>query len=87
MIDWQKKTWQPGAKARYHQGHGREPMYYEVHAGLYWYAGLGCGNYFRGDGTMLWCSPSEAQAEAQRLGETFRYVDSFVVSSFSSVMG
>jgi hypothetical protein len=88
MIDWQKGTWQEGDKARYHQGHGHEEAYYEVHAGLYWYSGLGSGTFFRPVGTMLLnCTPQEASAEAARIGVEWRYVDSFIVSSFSGVMG
>ena len=87
-INWLKGTWKPGAKARYHMGHGHKPCHYEVHAGLYWYSGFGSGTFFRADGTMLQnCTPQEASAEAWRLGLNFHFVDSFITSSFASVMG
>lgn len=80
MINWSTGTWEAGDKARYHNMQSnREREYHEVHAGLYWYSGLGSGTFFRADGTMLTnCSPQEAGAEAARLGLTFRYVDSFI---------
>lgn len=88
MINWRNGTWQPGDKAKYHQGHGHKDQFYTVHPGLYWYAGLGSGDFFRADGTMLLdCSPQEAHAEARRLGLEMQYVDSFITSSFKSVMG
>jgi hypothetical protein len=86
-MDWSKGTWAPGDEVRYHQGHGHAEQFYSVHAGLYWYAGMGCGRFFRPDGTHVWCAPSEAAEEARRLGVSFTYVDSFIVSSFKSVMG
>lgn len=87
MINWQKGTWEQGDKARFHKGKGPEE-FFDVFPGLYWYSGLGSGTFFRADGTMLLnCSPSEAYAEAQRLGLEYRYVDSFDVGSFISVMG
>ncbi len=81
------ETWHDGQKLKYHKGHGHVAEFCEAHAGLYWYSGFGCGTFLRPDHTTLWCSPSEAQAEAKRLGVTYRYVDSFVPSTFGSVMG
>lgn len=87
MIDWSKGTWEKGDKAKYHVGRGERPEF-EVFPGLYWYSGLGSGTFFRPDGTMLLnCTMQEASAEARKLGVEYRFVDSFVVSSFSSVMG
>jgi hypothetical protein len=79
MINWQKGTWEAGDKAKYHDMlPNQKPQYYEVHAGLYWYSGLGSGTFFRPDGTMMLnCSPQEAHGEAVRLGIEYRYVDSF----------
>ena len=89
MINWATGTWTPGDQARYHCGHGRGyvPLL-DVFPGLYWYSGLGSGTLFRDDGTMLLnCTPQEGYAEAKRLGLEYRYIDSFITSSFSSVMG
>lgn len=77
--DFNARTWKPGDRVQYHDmAPGRKPTYLEVHAGLYWYSGLGCGNFFRPDGTILWCSPQEAYAEARTIGIEMRYVDSFI---------
>lgn len=87
-IDYQNGTWETGDRVRFHQGHSHKEQWLTVYAGLYWYSGLGSGTFFRPDGTMLLnCSPQEGQCEARRVDIAMRYVDSFVPSSFRSVMG
>lgn len=81
LIHFGAGWWKPGATVEYHDmAPGRKPETREVKAGLYWYSGMGCGHFFRPDGTILWCSPTEAHAEAVKLGieKDYRYVDSFI---------
>ncbi len=81
LIHFGALWWKPGARVRYHDmAPNRTPEYRDVKPGLYWYSGWGTGYFFRPDGTMLDCSPTEARAEARRLGieADYRYVDSFI---------
>ena len=90
LVHFGAKWWKEGAKVRYHDmAPGRKPEYRDVTPGLYWYSGLGSGYFFRPDGTMLDCSPSEARAEARRLGieRDFRYVDSFINTGSAVCVG
>ena len=67
-----KRTWKEGDQVNYQTG-----SKLTVFAGLYFYSGFGCGDYFSKDGKVYWGSSSEASKKAEEEGIQCKLIDSF----------
>ena len=75
-----EKTWKPGDVVRYARGGGNklgDERTQEIVPGLFWYCGMGLGEYYAADGTVWWCYGTEATELARKDGVEVTRFDSF----------